>query len=328
MFVSSTWPLTFGIYPGSRTADSSAGKRDDPAQIAAALARLQPPGGAFLVRSYVVYSGNGRPAEETPLDATQYATGGRRLDLVLCYCTPAGDVSDWELFVRQMVRWYGTSLAKLQIAEEPNNPDAASGGNGSFPRVREAIVAGVLAAKDEARKHGYRFDLGFNATPSFSPHDEFWPGMAALGSASFIEALDYVGLDFFPDVFRPLPQLADGSALPLDEAVKGVLAHFRTVNLRDGQIPPAVPIHITENGWPTSPSRSHERQAQVLETTLRTIYAQRQELNITQYAYFGLRDIDSASNDLQFGLLADDYSPKPAFERYCQLVAEMSAGAG
>jgi hypothetical protein len=27
----------------------------------------------------------------------------------------------------------------------------------------------------------------------------------------------------------------------------------------------------------------------------------------------------------QFGLLRDDYTPKPAFERYCQLIGELGA---
>lgn len=317
-------PLTFGIYAGSRLSEESSVHPDIPVRIMAALARLQPANRPFLVRCYLNYTGNQLFIDETPQHAQQYAVDGRKLDLALCYCTPDGDLDDWTSFVRVMVRRYGSSLAQLQIAEEPNNPHAAMGGNGSFPRVREAIIAGVIAAKNEAQQHGYTIQVGFNATPSFDPNDDFWPSMAALGSPAFIEALDYVGLDFFPDVFRPLPRLADGSILPLEDAVAGVLTQFRTVNLRDGCIPATIPMHITENGWPTSPSRSYTQQAQVLETILRVIDSQRQALNIAYYAYHGLRDIDSTSSALQFGLLRDDYTPKPAFACYRQLIAEMS----
>jgi len=40
------------------------------------------------------------------------------------------------------------------------------------------------------------------------------------------------------------------------------------------------------------------------------------------YLIIDLTDPDLLS---QFGLLRDDYSPKPAFERYRQLIAELGA---
>lgn len=89
--------------------------------------------------------------------------------------------------------------------------------------------------------------------------------------------------------------------------------------------PTSVPIHIAENGWPTRPTRPYERQAEVLEGIVRTIHAQRAALNITHYEYFDLRDADSSDAGLQFRLLRDDYAPKPAFERYRQLIAELGS---
>ena len=38
----------------------------------------------------------------------------------------------------------------LQVTEEPNNPNADTGGDGSSPNVMRALVEGVLAAHDEA----------------------------------------------------------------------------------------------------------------------------------------------------------------------------------
>lgn len=40
-----------------------------------------------------------------------------------------------------------------------------------------------------------------------------------------------------------------------------------------------------------------------------------------------LRDADSSNLNIfyHFGLLRDDYTPKPAFEVYCRLIAELGA---
>jgi hypothetical protein len=42
-----------------------------------------------------------------------------------------------------------------------------------------------------------------------------------------------------------------------------------------------VSIRICEKGWPTGPGRSENIQADVLETTLRTVHALRAELDVT-----------------------------------------------
>jgi hypothetical protein len=317
--------LVFGIFPGVTGTENAmtrvAADTYDPARTDEALSRLQPSGRPFLVRGYVLYKGEGRVENATPADVTRYIHGGRRLDYVLCFRSSDGDLGDWIRFVRQMVKQYGLHLGALQIGEEPNNPDASTGGDGGFPNVRQAVVEGVLAAKDEARRQGLSVAIGFNATLSFNPNDDFWPEIAARGGPAFVAALDYVGLDFFPDVFRPVP--ADS----LRAAVEGVLTHFRTVNLAAGGIPPAVPIRVTENGWPTGRDRSTERQAAVLETVVRAIHDRRAALNITHYEFFALRDAHSDNPDMlyQFGLLRDDYTAKPAFETYCRLIAELGA---
>jgi hypothetical protein len=48
--------------------------------------------------------------------------------------------------------------------------------------------------------------------------------------------------------------------------------------------------------------------------------------NVTDYRWFDLRDADSASTSFesQYGVLQDDYSPKPAYEVFRALVAELS----
>jgi hypothetical protein len=322
-------PFTFGIYPGGAagTPDGmTAGPPDEPVRIQAALDLLQGDADAFYVRGYLPYQDAPDPrwgVRETPDRVEQYLGEGRLLDLVLQFQSESGDVDGWTEFVRAAVEEYGDRPGKLQIAEEPNVRHAPL--DGSFPRVREAVVAGVVAAKDEARRRGYDGLLvGFNAVPSIDPADDFWPSLGALADDRFYEALDFAGFDFFPDVFRPLAP--DGQPWDRRSAVQAVLRKFRGEDLARAGIGRGVPIHIAENGWPTSPTRPLEEQARAVETIVRAIYEVRAELGIVAYEHFCLRDADSGQADMmhQFGLLRDDYAPKPAFEVYRRLIAELT----
>jgi hypothetical protein len=70
--------------------------------------------------------------------------------------------------------------------------------------VRQALIEGVLEAKDALQRLGNpRVKVGFSTTPTFGPGEEFWASLGSQGGRTFLDALDYVGLDFFPDVFRP-----------------------------------------------------------------------------------------------------------------------------
>ncbi|MBV6696015.1 hypothetical protein [Kitasatospora aureofaciens] len=311
--------FTFGIYPGgllgSDTGLTEPVRPDDPALITAALCELQGSAPALLVRAY-----RSHPAgAHTPERPEQYATEGRKLDLVLQFRHPDGKLDGWTDFVRRTVRAEGHRLAVLQICEEPNLDLPPV--DGSIPNVRRALVEGVIAAKEEALACGYGdLAVGFNAVPSFDPADTFWTDLGQLADERFHRALDYVGLDFFPDVFRPLQsdQLAD--------AVRAVLTGFRRDALAAAGIGPAVPIRICENGWPTGPGRDEVRQAEVVEEVVRTVAGLAAELAVTGYAFFALRDADSAGATLfhHFGLLRDDYSRKPAFDVYRRLIGELT----
>jgi len=89
----------------------------------------------------------------------------------------------------------------------------------------------------------------------------------------------------------------------------------------------ATPIHVEENGWPTQPPvRPYDQQAQVLDTMVRAINAFRGTFNVTDYRWFDLRDHSTASTNFQhhYGLLEDDYTPKPAFAAYGRLVTALA----
>ncbi|MEU7855505.1 hypothetical protein [Nonomuraea sp. NPDC049141] len=212
----------------------------------------------------------------------------------------------------------GARLASLQICEEPNANLPVL--DGSMPNVHQALVQGVIAAKEEARARGHDLAVGFNVVPTFNPADTFWNDLGAVADDRFHQALDYVGLDFFPDVFRPIP------AEQLAAAVEAVLTGLRTADLAKAGIGGGVPIRVCEHGWPTGPERGEERQAEVIEEVIRTLDKLRGDLNITGYSLFGLRDANSAGEGLydRFGLLRDDYTPKPAFSTYSKLIAELT----
>jgi hypothetical protein len=129
----------------------------------------------------------------------------------------------------------------------------------------------------------------------------------------------------YPDVFGPRIPPSE-----LDRAVEWVLRLFRERSLPAAGIPVSVPIRICECGWPTGPGRSEQAQAVALETIIRAVHRLRGELNITHWELFTLRDADTAAEGMfhHFGVLRDNYSPKPAFDVLRRLIAELAGPGG
>lgn len=315
--------LTYGLFPlgvaGSPDGVAS-GPPDDFDQIEQAVKHLQGDGPPLLVRMYVAWTGT--PSTEAVLGQVQdLVAAGVDWDMVLAYRDPDADLDGWEDFVARVVTDHGQQLAAIQVTGEPNLTHIPHAADGAFPQATEALVRGVLAAADAKERAKATAAIGFAVVPEmeFSEHS-FWPAVAALGGPRFAAAVDYAGLDMYPDVFGPRFAVEQ-----LDGAVDWLLRSFREQALPVAGIGPQTPIRICENGWPTGPGRSPEQQADVLETVLRAVAARRQELNVTHWELFTLRDADSSNDDLfhQFGVLRDDYTPKPAFDRLRALFAEL-----
>src|SRR5262249_25520009 len=128
-----------------------------------------------------------------------------------------------------------------------------------------------------------------------------------------------------PGVFRPVAP--DGQPGDLGQMVVILLQAMRQSWLPAAGIPASVPVHVAENGWPTSPDWTYAQQAAALETIIRTVHDYRGNYHVTHYRLFDLRDADSSNPDIfyQFGILRDDYTPKPAFDVYRRLIAELGA---
>jgi hypothetical protein len=317
--------LTFGIYPGSAIGDPGpAGPPDRPDRINQALAQLQGAAGRpFTVRAYDSYADPDGTAHaaflQAPAGYDRYLGHGRTLDLVAQYHSRSGDIDGYCAFIERLIDCYGEHIATLQIGEEPNitgNPLL----DGAYPRITEALIAGVRAAKDKARRSGHpAMRVGCNSSPLFGPDSAFFAGLTRAGGDQFIADLDYIGLDFFPDVFRPI------AATRLAAVVQDLLQAHRRDNLAPAGLG-HLPLVITEHGWPTGPGRTAQRQAEVLHTVIDVISRNAEALNITGYIHHTLRDARSAGSGLfcQFGLMTDDYTPKPAFHVYRDLIDALS----
>ena len=314
--------LRFGIYLGGVLEvhhEMATGKPDVCDEINRVLDVLQGDK-QLLVRAYLGFTGaddDAGPADMPSLpDLARYTWRGRKLDLVLSNWDRRGNLAAWVEFIENVVARYGPYIGCLQICEEPNLYEYP--GDGRFGHAVDNILTGIRVARGALKQRGLSADVGFNAVASDGPNDGFWLEMAQRADNSFVNCLDYVGLNFYPDVTTPLVG-------EMVTHVHGVHTQFREQTLHQAGIPGSVPLHICENGWPTGPGRYYTRQADLIDQMVRTVYELRVRLNITHYELFSLRDADTANPDLnhQFGILKDDYSPKPAFDTYRRLIGEL-----
>jgi hypothetical protein len=311
--------MIFGIWPGVVAADLVDFRPldcppEDTTATLAALRNLQGDAPAFYVRCYRHFGAGVQPpgSSRTPGRPGLYAGGGRLIDLVACYQSPESDPGGFAEFVRDAVRdvaeWGG---GKVQVGEELNMPAPQDGGS---PGCFDAVAAGVAAALEERERLGVDVEIGVNAAGMAEP--AFWRRMADTIGADLLAALDYIGMDAFPDVFHRIPHDR------LAASVTYLLERFRTVTSEAG-VPEGTPIHVTETGWPTGTDRDEATQRVVLETVADAALGS--GVGVTAYEFFGLRDGRSdAGWTSGFGLLRDDYTPKPAFNAVRDLIARRS----
>ena len=302
-----TRPLELGIYPGGYAGGASLdGPSEDPAKITQALDELRA-GPGFLVREYVDYTGKTTDGTDSAR-YLRYLGGGRRMDLVLGYPGHDAPLDGWLRYVRDEVSFAGPFSTSISLGVDVNLA--------TDPSVMPAVVAGIEAAKDQARRLGYWWlSIGFDEAQLGHADTAFWQAMATAGGDCLRNALDYVGVELYPDVFWPSPGDLG------DQAIR-MLTTVRQQEMMIARLPERVAIHVSENGWDTLGARTEAQQADALTSELSSINANRGRLNVTSYEYFDLRDDKTDSPNLfdHFGLLRDDYTPKAAFHAYRRLV--------
>ncbi len=342
-------PLVFGIYPlafaGQVGVPAPPARPEDPAQRERRLRELAGPSRPFVAHLYVTYKNQPgfQPEGTAQLEALdQITSAGFEAELVLAYRPNGGggaptDVPNYLTFVRDMVRRLAPNprVVGIQVTNEANNNTSPDASDGSFAGVREALVKGVVAAKDEARGRGLdRLHIGFNWFYRLDPQSDqdFWNALKTLGGQQFADSLDWVGLDAYPGTFFPPAVPPDGAAGDARDAMVNAMSVLHDCYMPLGGISKTVPIHVSENGYPTGAGRSEDEQLAKLRAMVQAVNDYRRNYNVTDYRWFSLRDTDTGSPNFQlhYGLLHDDYSPKPAFAAYRDLVARYGArdGAG
>ena len=323
-------PLRFGIYPlglAGQVGPPADPVPDDFPRKLAALDELRAPGALFVIhlyRSYLSDRSDAREERRAEELVELFRSRGFGVEYVVRF-RRAGDVGGYTDFLRGVVRRFGARLDALQVTNEVNFTVSPDSSDGSYEGARQALIEGVIAAKDEARRLGlHHLEIGFNwlyRTDTRS-EQEFWGYLRDHGGERFVSSLDYVGLDAYPGTFFP-----PGGAPPtFRESMINALSLLRECYLPIAGIPRSVPIHVQENGYPTGPGRSYETQRDALEAMIGAVNDYRASYNVSDYRWFGLRDADSASPNFQqqYGLMRDDYTPKPAFEAYRRRIDELS----
>ena len=332
--------LRFGMYPGGSAGQvgpvGSPADPEDQAKREAALAVVRPSGTSrdFVVHLYRHFTANAAMEEqEKEADAAvaRYTALGYLVEYVVRYMPenedPAVHVPQYVEFLRGMVRRYGMNprFSSIQVTNEANFPGSADTSDGAFEGARDALIQGVQAVDDQARQLGYdQLEVGFNWFYRMPDDVEypFWEYLRDAGGPPFVAALDWVGVDAYPGTFFP----PSSNTISKRNAIINAFDILRDCFLPIPGIPDSTPIHVTENGYPTGPGRSYDAQRDALEEMIRAVHDARGTYNVTDHRWFNLRDADSASPNFQqqYGLMRDDYTPKPAFETYELLLEELA----
>ena len=331
-------PLVFGIYPGGAAGTVGPGGTlapENPTLRMAALEQLRPAGRPFVLHLYASYTGadGWSAAQQVGQEIEQYGHAGFQTELVLAY-RPAdrgspADVLGFVGFVRDAVGALGGTpgFVSLQVTNEANQGGSPNTSDGYYAGAEDALIGGVIAAKDETLRRGLgQVKVGFNwAYAADGGERGFWHYLGQHGGRRFVDDLDWVGLDAYPGTWGPALG-GRGLAAETTSFVAGALRALRVTYMPLAGIPHKVPLRVSETGYPTGPGRTDAMQVTVMKAAVDAVYHARGKYNIGGFQWFDLRDADSSSSSFesQYGLMRDDYSPKPAFGAYRALVASLS----
>ena len=330
-------PLTFGIYPGGLAGQvvgpPAEPKPEDPAKTVAALDQLRGGSRPFVLHLYLEFTGAGDQAQRVRSAEAlieRYTARGYAVEYVLTYRPRARrgepDVRDFVAFTRAMVARLGPRLKAIQVMNEVNNGLSPDASDGAYPGAREALPRAIIAAADEKRRRGIdRLEIGMNWFYRLTPDHEyrFWRELGEKGGPALARSLDWVGLDAYPGTFFP-------PGTRYREGMVNGMSALRECYMPLAGLGKDVPIHVSENGYPTGPGRSYDEQVRAMDAMVRAVHEFRGNYGVSDYRWFDLRDGDSSSPSFQqqYGIMRDDYTPKPAFGTYRDLIRELGAAPG
>lgn len=327
-----TRPLRFGIYPwgGVGAIDRVAGARpDDPNRAMAAVRDLQG-GRQFVVHLYGEYTGLDLGAADRLMsDARWWSDHGVGVEAVLRYrpATPllAGGFAPWVRALSARLAGLRGTVA-VQVGNEANNAASAAAGDGAYTGAVGAIARAIPAAREAVRGAGRRdVGIGFNWAADGSPctTSRFWGDLRAAGGSAFTAAVDWVGVDVYPGTWSAPARGTVPTPAAVADTVTSTLRCLRTKHLPAAGLGASTTITVAETGYPTAPGRTEATQATVLRAIVAAVLDVRAAYGVTDLRWFSMRDANTASGQVEngYGLLRDDYAPKPAFAAFRELVA-------
>ena len=143
------------------------------------------------------------------------------------------------------------------------------------------------------------------------------------GGSGFTAAVQWVGGDVYPGTWSAPSMSVFPTTALIQSSVQSSLGCLRTLQMPSAGLGAGVTITVAEPGYPTDATRSESTQAAVLRAIVASVLAVSRPLGVTDLRWFDLRDANTASAQLEngYGLMRDDYSAKPAFTAFQQLVA-------
>jgi hypothetical protein len=321
--------LRFGITPalaGNTGTGQGEAAPEDPAKTLTALEDLAPDRRLVLRLNRLFWSEGRAGIDRFAAMVDRYAAAGFSSEIQVRYHPPeghAGDMAGWTSFVRAAVRELARrpAVVAMSITNEGNFPGSPNTSDGAYAGIEEAVVTGIVAARQEARAIGRPdLPLGFTVMWRWEPEsdEQFWEEIGRLGTPLFRRSLTYVGVQAYPGLVWPPAPIPGRSA---GEEMVEALTLVRHCHMPKARLGAGVALWVTENGYATNLGRSESEQARDLRSTVEAVHAWSGTLGVTDYRYFNLRDNDSTGTDLfdAVGLLRDDYTRKPSFFTYRSL---------
>jgi hypothetical protein len=153
-----------------------------------------------------------------------------------------------------------------------------------------------------------------------------WTALKQAGGSAFTHAVGFVGVNIYPGTWTPPLATSAPTAAQVDATMRTALHAARSKHLGAAGVSDAA-IVITESGYPTTADRTASTQDLVLRAIVAVAEQTKAIYGVTGVYWFSLRDANTASRQLEnaYGLLRDDYTPKPAFTALQSLIANIGA---
>jgi hypothetical protein len=326
--------LRFGIYPWGSVGASTTIAPSVPENADASMAAVQQlrAGHPFVVHLYASYTDTSTAtADGMVSEATWWSANGLKIAAVLRYTpTDPTRVAGYVPWVRALTKRLAAiaGTVSIQIANEPNNLWPGTG-DGAFPGVIAAIATGVPAARRELVADR-RPDVlvGFNWASGSAPTttDPMWRQLRQAGGTAFTGAVGFVAVNTYPGTWSPPSSIVAPTSTQIAAAISSTLKALRQTDMPAAGVGGAA-IVIGETGYPTSLMRTEATQSAVVAAIVSTVNSIKATYGVTDLYLFDLRDANTSSGELEngYGILHDDYSPKPAFATLQHLIATTGA---